>query len=48
MGIPFREEEVADILEEVRRASVEGDGTVSDDDLLEILGYIGEVRKRAI
>ncbi|MGB5195672.1 MAG: homocitrate synthase [Candidatus Deferrimicrobium sp.] len=48
LGIPFCEEEVADILEEVRRASVEGDGTVSDDDLLEILGYIGEVRKRAI
>jgi homocitrate synthase NifV len=48
LGIPFCEEEVADILEEVRRTAVEGDGTVSDGDLLEILGCTWEERKRAI
>lgn len=48
LGIPFREEEIPDILEEVRRAAVEGDGTVSDGDLLEILGYTLEVRKRVV
>jgi isopropylmalate/homocitrate/citramalate synthase len=48
LGIPFCEEEVADILEEVRRAAVEGDGTVSDGHLLEILEGTWEVRKRAI
>ncbi|MGZ8460379.1 MAG: homocitrate synthase [Candidatus Deferrimicrobiaceae bacterium] len=48
LGIPFCEEEIADILEEVRRTAVAGDGTVADGDLLEILGCIWEVRKRAV
>jgi homocitrate synthase NifV len=48
LGIPVCEEEVADILEEVRRAAVEGDGAVSDGLLMEIVGSVRLVRKRAV